>query len=270
MSAALKLACALAVLLTGAFAKSTGLAFTWAAARTAGVAGAHVVCGAALLLLLALSGRPAQLALVGVLAASVSGLALDARAIGMLHAMAGILAIALAIQAAGEAAWPHEPCAAHRAAHRRFAYAMAALAGFTLLQVALGAAVRHSGAGLAIPDFPLAMGELFPPLTSPFVAVHFAHRVVGMIVVTLALVCSSIASVDLAAHAAIGRIGRTLAAAVSLQVGLGAYVIWWERAVSVTVAHVANGALALGLTLWLTAIAWRSRPERQDSPRRHG
>jgi hypothetical protein len=35
-----------------------------------------------------------------------------------------------------------------------------------------GSAMRHMGAGLAIPDFPLAFGRLVPPLDSSAVVVH--------------------------------------------------------------------------------------------------
>ena len=47
------------------------------------------------------------------------------------------------------------------------------------LQLLVGAVMRHDKAGLAIPDFPLALGRVVPPLTSFPVAIHFAHRVVG-------------------------------------------------------------------------------------------
>src|SRR5882724_10770622 len=52
------------------------------------------------------------------------------------------------------------------------------------LQLLLGAVMRHTGAGLAIADFPLAQGRLVPDLGSFPVAIHFAHRV-GALVVTL-------------------------------------------------------------------------------------
>ena len=45
--------------------------------------------------------------------------------------------------------------------------------------------MRHTGAGLAIPDFPLMFGHLFPITGSRKIAVHFAHRV-GALLVTLA------------------------------------------------------------------------------------
>src|SRR6185369_17692483 len=66
----------------------------------------------------------------------------------------------------------------------------AALAGVTtaavFAQLVLGALMRHMHAGLAIPDFPLAFGRLVPPLVTPYIAVHFAHRV-GALVVAVAV-----------------------------------------------------------------------------------
>src|SRR6185503_17377010 len=54
------------------------------------------------------------------------------------------------------------------------------------VQLVLGALMRHMGAGLAIPDFPLAFGRIVPPLVTPYITVHFAHRV-GALAVTLAV-----------------------------------------------------------------------------------
>ena len=49
-------------------------------------------------------------------------------------------------------------------------------------QMLLGALMRHSGAGLAIPDFPLAFGGIVPPAFTPEIAVHYAHRVGAFVV----------------------------------------------------------------------------------------
>src|SRR2546428_474879 len=56
--------------------------------------------------------------------------------------------------------------------------------------IAGGALVRHMGAGLAIPDFPLAFGQLMPPLESPYITLHFAHRI-GALFVALAVVATA-------------------------------------------------------------------------------
>ena len=77
-----------------------------------------------------------------------------------------------------------------------------------MVQLMLGATMRHTGARLAIPDFPSAYGQWVPPLsqtgiqaaiddqpyeqftgyyTASQVSIHFAHRVWAMIVLTVAV-----------------------------------------------------------------------------------
>src|SRR5438128_5760039 len=58
--------------------------------------------------------------------------------------------------------------------------------GLVFAQLVLGALMRHMGAGLAIPDFPLAFGRVVPPLATPYITVAFAHRV-GALAVTAAV-----------------------------------------------------------------------------------
>src|SRR5690348_1711011 len=45
------------------------------------------------------------------------------------------------------------------------------------IQILVGATMRHTEAGLAIPDFPLMFGGLIPDHWDPKIAVHFTHRV---------------------------------------------------------------------------------------------
>ena len=60
------------------------------------------------------------------------------------------------------------------------------------IQILVGAVMRHMGAGLAIPDFPLAFGKILPPLESIPEQINFAHRV-GAIVVTVMVCWTAIA-----------------------------------------------------------------------------
>ena len=52
----------------------------------------------------------------------------------------------------------------------------------TYVQILIGATMRHTGAGLAIPDFPLAFGHVIPPSWSAAIAIHYAHRVCAVVV----------------------------------------------------------------------------------------
>jgi cytochrome c oxidase assembly protein subunit 15 len=118
------------------------------------------------------------------------------------------------------------------------------------VQIVLGAVMRHTGAGLAIPDFPTAFGGLFPSLAElsrPGVPIHVAHRLGALVVVVLV----AFAARALAALA--GSLFPTLGAAwvglVCLQALLGAASIWSSKAVPLTVAHLAVGALC-----WVTGV----------------
>lgn len=125
------------------------------------------------------------------------------------------------------------------------------------LQILIGALMRHMGAGLAIPDFPLAFGHLLPPLESIPEAVNFAHRV-GAVVVT-AMVAWTVARV-LRRHRAerlLRRPALALALLIALQLSLGALTIWSGKAVIPTTAHVAVGAVVLAAALTLTLRAYR-------------
>src|SRR3989454_7948350 len=58
------------------------------------------------------------------------------------------------------------------------------------IQILIGATMRHTGAGLAIPDFPLMFGHIVPDHWSAGIAVHFAHRV-GAAIVSLFVLATS-------------------------------------------------------------------------------
>ena len=142
---------------------------------------------------------------------------------------------------------------------------LAAAAAF--LQLILGAVMRHVGAGLAIPTFPLAFGRLLPPLDDPRIAVHFAHRV-GAVIVTLAL-----AHLAWRAHRLkeLARPAWALVVLVALQVGLGGVAVLTGKAVTPTTLHVAVGAAILGGTFLLALRARRlgrdaAAAVRQEAP----
>ncbi len=142
------------------------------------------------------------------------------------------------------------------------------------VQLVLGALVRHTESGLAIPDFPLSFGHLIPPVgsltadpTAPFpisveelrtrVWIHFAHRAWAGIVL-LAVVWTS--ARILRVHTGRGQLvvpALLMLGLVTAQVALGALVIWTEKAVIVTTAHVVVGASILASRLGLTLRCWR-------------
>jgi len=149
---------------------------------------------------------------------------------------------------------------------RALARLTAATAGVVYCQLIVGALVRHTGAGLAIPDFPLAFGQLVPPFDTPSIAIHFAHRL-GAVAVTTMVVWS--AARVLRTQSADPRLVRPALLACGLvlaQVMLGALIIWTQKAVLPTTAHVAVGAAVLATTLVLAMRAHRAAPPVTAAP----
>ncbi len=130
-------------------------------------------------------------------------------------------------------------------------------AALVYAQLVVGAIMRHIGAGLAIPDFPLAHGKIIPPLASQAEVVHFAHRVGAVLVAAVTgWTCLRIVR----RHAEERQLLRPALIAVwlvLLQVSLGAITIWSRRAVVPTSAHVVTGAAILATAVVLALRAHR-------------
>jgi cytochrome c oxidase assembly protein subunit 15 len=126
-------------------------------------------------------------------------------------------------------------------------------------QILIGATMRHSDAGLAIPDFPLVFGGLVPHVWTSKIAIHYAHRV-GALFVSLAIAAT-------AGHVFYHHRGRRqlvrpailLCTLLAIQVTLGAFIIWSQKDVTINTAHVITGALTLATSLVLTLRTYRYR-----------
>jgi cytochrome c oxidase assembly protein subunit 15 len=167
------------------------------------------------------------------------------------------LTVALAVVTGREWARPRPLLGQGRPA---LAVLAAAATAVVFVQVVLGAFMRHMGAGLAIPDFPLAFGRLIPPLVTPLIAVHFAHRL-GALAVTGAVGWTAVRI--LRRHGderALRRPALLAAALLALQLLLGAFTIWSRRAVLPTTAHLVVGAGLLATCLVLALYAARTAP----------
>jgi cytochrome c oxidase assembly protein subunit 15 len=136
------------------------------------------------------------------------------------------------------------------------------LTALVYVQILIGATMRHTGAGLAIPDFPLSYGRLIPPFWNTAIALHFTHRIVALLVAALA---TAVIWRVLTHHQSRGELVRpawTLVAAVTSQITLGAFVVLTGKNEVVNTLHVATGALVLGTALLLTLRAFRIRFDR--------
>ena len=129
-------------------------------------------------------------------------------------------------------------------------------------QILVGATMRHTGAGLAIPDFPLMFGHLWPTHWDPKIAVHFAHRA-GALLVAVG-VCATVVAVF--RQTTVGELRRPailLVALVCVQITLGAFTVLSKRDVWINSVHVVCGALVLTTSLVLTLRTWRGKFARQ-------
>ena len=110
-----------------------------------------------------------------------------------------------------------------------------------LVQLALGGYVRHSGAGLACPDFPLCSGDVLPTGWLP--AVHWTHRWLGVLLLGLFVHLALIRRTTAA---------RLTAALAILQVSLGIATVLLQLAPVIRAAHA-----AVGYSLW-AVLVWAS------------
>jgi cytochrome c oxidase assembly protein subunit 15 len=137
------------------------------------------------------------------------------------------------------------------------------------VQILLGAVMRHNGAGLAIPDFPLAFGRLVPPHFDFKIGIHYAHRLGALTVAILVLwtaarVLSRFRAERTLALPALGMVGL-----VALQITLGALVVLTRKAVLPNTVHVATGASLLATSLVLSLRSRRlARAARRAEPAR--
>lgn len=134
------------------------------------------------------------------------------------------------------------------------------------VQILIGALMRHLGAGLAIPDFPLAFGRLVPPEFDLFIGVHYLHRVGAVAVVALVLATALRVARRAPVESGLRRPAMAMSLLVAAQFALGATVVLTGRAVVPNTAHVATGATLLAASLLLTLNARRLRRALGEEP----
>jgi cytochrome c oxidase assembly protein subunit 15 len=126
------------------------------------------------------------------------------------------------------------------------------------VQILLGATMRHTNAGLAIPTFPLAFGHLVPPAWTFGIAIHFAHRVGAVLVALAILATTAYVRVHHKSTPQLLRPAMLLVVLIAAQIVLGAFVVWSALQPIVNTIHVVNGAFVLGTSLVLTLRTWRT------------
>ena len=134
------------------------------------------------------------------------------------------------------------------------------LTALVFLQIFAGAVMRHLGAGLAIPDFPLSFGRIVPDFVSSQIVSAYVHRAGGF-VVAAAVIAMVVRLLRYEKNHPLRGLANLLLVVVAAQVLLGGYVIWSQKQAHITSLHVMTGASTLALSLILTlsarTLAWR-------------
>jgi heme a synthase len=134
-----------------------------------------------------------------------------------------------------------------------------ATTGLVYLQILLGATMRHTDAGLAIPDFPFAFGHVLPPTWDAKIAVHFAHRVGAVIVTVFAIATTGHVFFRHRSRPELWRPSTLLLLLISMQITLGALTVLSHKHYIINSLHVVTGASVLATSLVLTLRTRRVR-----------
>jgi cytochrome c oxidase assembly protein subunit 15 len=127
------------------------------------------------------------------------------------------------------------------------------------LQIVVGATMRHTDAGLAIPDFPWMFGHLVPDHWDPKIAIHFAHRAGALCVTVMLLITTGQVFARYRKRLELLRPSILLLGLVTLQITLGAFTVLSRKEYIINSLHVVTGASVLVTTLILTLRAHRAR-----------
>jgi cytochrome c oxidase assembly protein subunit 15 len=142
------------------------------------------------------------------------------------------------------------------------------------IQLALGATMRHQHRDLAILDFPTANGAWIPDTSAQALAkinawrdmrgfsdvsafqiwLQMTHRFVALLIAIGVIVFAVQVWRDAREITALKRLSILWVGLVSVQLTLGAWTIWSNKAADIATAHVAVGAvmLSFGVSVWVT------------------
>jgi cytochrome c oxidase assembly protein subunit 15 len=147
------------------------------------------------------------------------------------------------------------------------------------LQLLLGATMRHQHAGLAISDFPLAYGRLWPatdaasvthynemrpatnslnPITAFQIELQMAHRIVAVLILVGVALCVRFALRHFSRRSPLTKLAFLWLGLIVAQICLGAATVLSNKAADVATAHVLLGALSLATGATLCIISSRS------------
>lgn len=198
--------------------------------------------------------------------------------LGIFHATLAQLFFALmcAIALFTSRRWQESNLVIYDAGALRYLYLFAT--GMILLQLIIGASMRHQHAGLAIPDFPLAYGKLWPatdaaaidsynrtrtevsaahPITASGVVLQMVHRLTALLIMALVAIATVKTWKRFGWNSAFTKGAIFWSGLILVQAVLGAATIWTNKSADVATLHVACGALSLVTGATLILWAWR-------------
>ena len=180
-----------------------------------------------------------------------------------------------------QAGQPAEP--PPRAVRLKWIYIAAT--AWIFVQLVLGATMRHQHAGLAVPDFPLAHGQLWPardaasvkkynqqrqrladsrdpaPITAAHVGLHMAHRVMALLVLAAVVTALWQSRRRLPPGHGLRRLAWGWLGLIGAQAGLGIFTVLKNKPADIATLHVVVGALALAMGAGMLMAAQRLWPE---------
>jgi cytochrome c oxidase assembly protein subunit 15 len=144
-------------------------------------------------------------------------------------------------------------------------------------QLIIAATMRHQHAGLAIPDFPLAYGKIWPsttpaaiaqynaqrveinnvsPITAFQVVLQMIHRLIAVLILLGVIAAAFLARKKLGGADWLTKFSWFWLALLLAQVGLGMATIWTNKAADIATLHVMVGAISLlvGALWWFVAM----------------
>jgi cytochrome c oxidase assembly protein subunit 15 len=145
------------------------------------------------------------------------------------------------------------------------------------LQLALGATMRHQHRDLSILDFPTANGAWIPDTSATALAkinawrdarglsdvdafqiwLQMIHRFVALLIAIGVITFCSRVWRDACQVPALKKLSMWWVAFLLVQLTLGAWTIWSNKAADIATAHVAVGAIMLSFGVSISAICWR-------------
>jgi heme a synthase len=172
---------------------------------------------------------------------------------------------------AGEAALHQSPLTNHLSPLLSCRRWVVVVTGMVFVQLVFGASMRHSHAGLSIPDFPLNYGHLFPPLDAanidkinqargaaaqPYtsawlILLQYVHRIWALLIVAGLVFTSARLLRNRFLPLFFRRCASVWILLVFVQFCLGAWTVLSNKAADVATAHVFCGALTLMLGVLL-------------------